>query len=587
MYGFFGKLLRVNLTDKTFQEDEIPEDALKQYLGGKALGAYLLLKYLPPKTDPLSPESKFIFATGPASNTRVAAAGRHGVFAKSPQTGFFGESYAGGHTAPMMRRTGYDAIMLEGASPDPLYLHISDQGVEFNDASELWGMDTYDSEERMLDEIGVKGAQAVVIGPAGENLVKYSCIKNNKWRSAGRTGLGAVLGSKKIKGVVFSGSRKAVMADEDMLNNYAKKMLKDSIDTVRTRNMNERGTPYMVKVTNEASAFPTRYWSAGSFDKWEDISSDSMLANMEVKPKGCSRCFIACGKLSKVKRGRHKGLELEGPEYETLYAIGGLCCVSPIEEVVYLNDVCDRLGLDTISGGNVAAFSIEAGKKGKLKDMPDYGDVDGIAELFHNIAHRKGIGDFLAEGIKHISEQLDMEDIAVHAKGLEPAGYDPRALPGMSLGYAVSSRGGCHLRSSFYMGELRGEIPKDMVEGKAKLFLDYESRNALEDCLVLCRFYQQFIGWEGMQQILKAATGMDLTLEELSAYGRRATTLARKFNIREGLTKEDDKISPRLFTDPIGPENNLVVDAGNLEIMLKEYYELHGWDENGIPRDSN
>ncbi len=583
MHGFHGKFLRINLTDKTYEEEGIPEEVQEKYLGGKGLAGYLLLEYLPPKTDPLSAENKLIFATGPATGTTVPAAGRHGVFAKSPLTGFFGESYSGGYTAPAIKGTGYDAIMIEGASEEPLYLHISDSGVEFNGASDLWGKESYETEEALLDKVGIKGAQAVVIGPAGENLVKFACIKNNRWRSAGRTGLGAVMGSKKLKGIVFSGNRKADLHDEEMLKSYVKNLVKTCVNTERTKNMKEKGTPYMVTVTNEQSAFPTRYWAEGSFDKWEEISTDAMRSRMDVKPKACHRCFMSCGKLSKVVEGRHKGLELEGPEYETLYALGGLCCVSPIEEVVYLNDLCDRLGLDTISGGNLAAFAIEAGKRGKLSGMPDYGDVDGIAAIFKQIAYREGVGNLLADGIKKASEELGLEDIVVHAKGMEPAGYDARALPGMSLGYAVSTRGGCHLRSSFYMGELRGEIPKDMVEGKAKIFLDFESRNCLEDCLILCRFYQQFIGWEGMQQIIKAATGMDLSMDELKTIGRRATTLAKKFNIREGWTSADDSLPPRLFNDPIGPEKNLVVNADNLAVMIREYYELHGWDKEGRP----
>lgn len=583
MHGFHGKFLRINLTDKTYEEAGIPEEVQEKYLGGKGLAGYLLLEYLAPGTDPLSPENKLIFATGPATGTTVPAAGRHGVFSKSPLTGFFGESYSGGYTAPAIKGTGYDAIMIEGASEEPMYLHVSDSGVEFESASDLWGRESYETEEALLDKVGIKGAQAVVIGPAGENLVKFSCIKNNRWRSAGRTGLGAVMGSKKLKGIVFSGNRKADLYDEEMLKSYVKNLVKTCVNTERTKNMKEKGTPYMVTVTNEQSAFPTRYWAEGSFEKWEEISTDAMRSRMDVKPKACHRCFMSCGKLSKVLEGRHKGLELEGPEYETLYALGGLCCVSPIEEVVYLNDLCDRLGLDTISGGNLAAFAIEAGKRGKLSGMPDYGDVDGIAAIFKQIAYREGVGNLLADGIKKASEELGLEDIVVHAKGMEPAGYDARALPGMSLGYAVSTRGGCHLRSSFYMGELRGEIPKDMVEGKARIFLDFESRNCLEDCLILCRFYQQFIGWEGMQQIIKAATGMDLSMDELKTIGRRATTLAKKFNIREGWTRADDSLPPRLFNDPIGPDKNLVVNADNLAVMLREYYELHGWDEEGRP----
>jgi len=584
MDSMFGKVLRIDLTKQEVKEETIPEDILKKYLGGKGLAAYLMLNYMEANIDPLSADNKLIFATGPATGTTVPAAGRHGVFAKSPLTGFFGESYSGGYTAAPMKSTGYDAIMIEGASEKPLYLHVSDEGVKFEDASDLWGKESYETEDALLEKVNVSGAQAVSIGPAGENLVKFACIKNNHWRSAGRSGMGTVMGSKKLKGIVFSGDQKAPLADEEGLKDYGKNMIKECRDTERTKNMKEKGTPYMVTTTNEQWAFPTRYWAEGRFEKWEEISTDAMRSRMEVKPKGCHRCFMSCGKLSKVTQGRHKGLELEGPEYETLYAIGGLLCVHPIEEVVYLNDVCDRLGLDTISGGNMAAFAIEAGKRGKLSDMPDYGDVDGIAKLFHQIAYKEGVGELLSQGIKHASKELGLEDIAVHAKGMEPAGYDPRALPGMSLGYAVSNRGGCHLRSSFYMGELKGEIPKDMVEGKAKLFIDYESRNALEDCLILCRFYQQFIGWEGMQQIIKLATGMDLTKEQLFDIGCSVTTLAKKFNMREGWTREDDSLPPRLFNDPIGPEKNLVVNPDNLAIMLREYYELHGWDEGGRPR---
>ncbi len=584
MDSMFGKVLRIDLTKQEVKEETIPEDILKKYLGGKGLAAYLMLNYMEANIDPLSADNKLIFATGPATGTTVPAAGRHGVFAKSPLTGFFGESYSGGYTAAPMKSTGYDAIMIEGASEKPLYLHVSDEGVKFEDASDLWGKESYETEDALLEKVNVSGAQAVSIGPAGENLVKFACIKNNHWRSAGRSGMGTVMGSKKLKGIVFSGDQKAPLADEEGLKDYGKNMIKECRDTERTKNMKEKGTPYMVTTTNEQWAFPTRYWAEGRFEKWEEISTDAMRSRMEVKPKGCHRCFMSCGKLSKVPQGRHKGLELEGPEYETLYAIGGLLCVHPIEEVVYLNDVCDRLGLDTISGGNMAAFAIEAGKRGKLSDMPDYGNVDGIAKLFHQIAYKEGVGELLSQGIKHASKELGLEDIAVHAKGMEPAGYDPRALPGMSLGYAVSNRGGCHLRSSFYMGELKGEIPKDMVEGKAKLFIDYESRNALEDCLILCRFYQQFIGWEGMQQIIKLATGMDLTKEQLFDIGRSVTTLAKKFNMREGWTREDDSLPPRLFNDPIGPEKNLVVNPDNLAIMLREYYELHGWDEGGRPR---
>ncbi len=582
MYSFHGKVLRIDLTEQTATQAPIPDDVLREYMGGKGLASYLLLQHLKPGVDPLSADNKLIFATGPASDTVVPAASRFGVFAKSPLTGFFGESYSGGHVAPVMKRTGYDAFMIEGKSPEPVYVHISDEGVQFEDASDLWGEETYAAEDAILQRTAVDGAQALVIGPAGENLVPFACIKNNYWRSAGRTGMGAVMGSKRLKGIVFSGHTSAPLADEQLLNEYVCEMVKTHGDTERTRTMRKRGTPYMVATTNEASAFPTRYWSQGTLQSWEGISSDAMHEKTDVKPKACHRCFMACGKLSTVKVGRHAGLTLEGPEYETLYAIGGLCCVDDITEVIYLNDLCDRLGLDTISGGNTVAFAIEACRRAKLSDMPDYGDVDGIARLLEQIAAREGPGELLAGGVREVAAKLGLEDIAIHVKGLEPAGYDPRRLPGMTLGYAVSSRGGCHLRSSFYMSELRGEASEDPVT-KTSEFFNFENRNTLEDCLILCRFYQQFIGWDGMATILEASTGLELSHDEMLALAGRVTTLARRLNIREGWTTEDDSIPERFFNEPIGPNRDLVADPRDFEVMRAEYYRLHGWDERGIP----
>lgn len=583
MYGFYGKLLRINLTDKTVKEEIIPDDALQKYLGGKGLGAYLLLQYLPARVDSLSPENKLLFTTGPATDTSLPAAGRHGVFAKAPQTDFFGESFAGGHTAPAIKRTGYDAIMFEGAAEEPTYLHISDQEVRFGCASDLWGGDSYPTEKALLQKVNVKGAQAVVIGPAGENLVKYACIKNNIWRSAGRTGLGAVMGSKKLKGIVFSGSQKAPLADAEALNKYSRELIKKYRNSDRANMLRQKGTPWMVSTANESFAFPSRYWMEGSLENWQGISSNAMEERLEVKPKGCHRCFISCGRFSKVKSGRHKGLVLEGPEYESIYSLGGLLGIDQIEEVVYLNDLCDRLGVDTISAGNVLSFAVEAGKRGKLSGMPDYGNVDAFARLLYQIATKEGPGKILSRGVKEAAKEIGLEDLAIHVKGLEPAGYDPRAVPGMSLGYAVSDRGACHLRSSFYMTELRGDIPTDMVEGKAKYFIEHENRNTIEDSLIICRFYFQFIGIEGMLKIIRATMGMDLSLDDLSALATGITTLTRHFNIREGWERSDDTLPARFFKEAIGPEKNMILRKQDMDTMIQEYYALHGWDEDGIP----
>jgi aldehyde:ferredoxin oxidoreductase len=569
--------------ERSTKVEIIPDEVFQKYLGGKGLGNYLLLEYLEPNVDPLSSNNKLIFVTGLTTDTTIPAASRYGVFAKSPQTGFIGESFSGGHTAPAMKRTGYDAIILEGAADSPVFLHISDKDVEYFDATKLWGKESYESEDAILEAVNIKGAQAIVIGPAGENLVTYACIKNNYWRSAGRTGMGAVMGSKKVKGIIFSGSKKAPLANERMLKDYVKDFTAKFINNERTIKLRSRGTPWMVTTANEGNAFPTRYWTEGTYEHWRGISSDAMINNMEVRPRSCYRCFIGCGKLSKITQGRHKGLILEGPEYETIFALGGLCCIDKIEEVVYLNDICDRLGMDTISAGSIAGFAIEAGKRGKLSGMPDYGDVDGIAQLFYSIANKEGHGELLSKGIKVAAKELGLEEIAVHVKGLDLAGYDPRAVPGMGLGYSVSDRGACHLRSSFYMLELAGEVPKEQVEGKAKLFFDKENRNTIEDSLILCRFYMKFIDWDGLATIIKSITGMDFTKEDLTKLASRVTTLSREFNIREGWTREDDSLPTKFYKEPIGPKKNLLLRKEDVDRMIKDYYELHGWDESGIP----
>ena len=313
----------------------------------------------------------------------------------------------------------------------------------------------------------------------------------------------------------------------------------------------------MVKLLNNAKAFPTRYWSAGTCDHWEKINADALHNQCEVKPSACLKCFMACGRMSRVLQGRHSGLRLEGPEYETIYAFGGLCMVDSIEEIIYLNDICDRLGMDTITAGNLCAFAMEAGKRGRIDRVIDYGDVDAIADLLKKIAYRQGIGDILADGIRHAAKVWDLEEIAVHAKGLEPAGYDPRVLKGMGLAYATSDRGACHLRATFYKPELSGMISPEQTQGKAKMFVDFEDRLTLFDALVFCRFYRDMYAWEQLEEIIRMVTGLDVDKARLQQMAAGISTLVRRFNIREGLRPQDDSLSAGLFQKLKGAENQL------------------------------
>lgn len=579
-----GKLLSIDLTKHDINVEYIEPEVYKKYIGGKGLGTYLLLKKLPPGVDPLSPENLLIFTTGPAVDTSLASTSRYGVFSKSPLTGLYSESYSGGHLPPIMKRTGFDAIIISGYAPKPTFINITDNGVTFYDATNIWGCDSYDTEEAVLKKVNDNGSQALVIGTAGERMIRFACIKNNRWRSAGRTGLGAVMGSKNLKAIVFSGDIKTPPADESGLNSWSRTFNLRFKNSPEAQLYRSKGTPALVAITNKAKCFPTRYWSEGSLNGWENISADYMNNNMEVKSRGCYRCFFACGKLTKVIKGRHKGLKLEGPEFETIYAFGGLCCLPSMEEILYLNDLCDRWGIDTISAGNIAAFAIEAGLKGKLSEAPRYGDADSIMTFLQSVIDRQGEGALFADGIRKAAHYLEMDDYVIHVKGLEPAGYDPRVLKGMGLAYATSDRGACHLRSTFYKPELSGLIEPDQVKNKAKMFVDYEDRLNIFDCLIICRFYRDIINWEELTQIISLSTGEQYGVAELRDMAGQIQNLTRLFNLREGATSIDDQLPKRFTKESINEAADLITQE-ELNTMLYDYYLLRGWNKEGIPPD--
>ena len=582
MKGFFNRLIRINLRSEGSIVEEIPEKVFENYLGGKGLGTYLLIKNNPPRIDPMSPENRVIFATGCVTDLRVHGSSRYGVYTKSPQTGIYSGSYSGGNVAIPLSRTGYDAVILEDAAPSPIFLEISPQSVTFHDGSPVWGKSTYEAEDHVLEAVGVKGAEAVVIGPAGENGVKFSVLESGYWRSAGRTGVGAVLGSKRIKALVFHGHERREVAHPDLLKRFWERIRKRGRDNPVTHSFKKLGTPMLVSIMNIVGGFPSRYWSEGTLNGWENITAESLLERCHVEPTSCPHCFMACGNLSEVKQGRHRGLRIGGPEYETIYAFGGLCMINSIEEIIYLNDICDRLGLDTISTGNLAAFTIEASRRGAIEEKLDYGDVDGIARLLEKIAHQEGIGAVLSQGIVEASKAWGLEDVAIHVKGLEPAGYEPRVLKGMGLSYATSDRGACHLRATFYKSELSGRVDPDQIRGKAKVFVEDEDRMTLFDTLILCRFYKDLIGWEDLELLIHSTAGMELDKSGLRQIAANVSNAARWFNIREGITRADDSLPKRFFQETLGKKKK-IIRKEDLNRMLDEYYESRGWDNQGIP----
>ncbi len=583
MHGFFNMVLYVDLAGQSFCVREVPDRVYESYLGGKGLGVRLLLDNNRPGVDPLSPENNLVFAVGPATDSRVHGSARYGVFTRSPQTGYLSESYSGGTVADKISRTGVDAVVFYGASEKPVVVDISDHDVRFLDASHLWGTESYGTEDAVKRMIAEPQAEVVAIGPAGENLVSFATINNNYWRCAGRTGVGAVLGSKKVKAIVFHGSKKRSPARPDVLDRHWKDMKDRSKTDKGVENYKRFGTVNMVAVANEASVFPTEYWKRGKREDYYDkLSAEAHHKRCQVKARACPRCFMACGKRSQVNSGRFQGLELEGPEFETIYAFAGLCLIDSIEEVIYLNDLCDRYGIDTITAGNLAGFAMHASKLGRIAEKIEFGDVDAVAGLVRDMAYRRGLGEILSRGIRYAARAWEMENEAVHVKGLEPAGYDPRGLKGMGLAYAVSDRGACHLRTTFYKPELAGHIAPEAIEGKAQLFLDYEDRATLFDTLVLCRFFRELNQWDGLAGIVLGTTGMELDKEGLARIAANVTDAARIFNLREGLTKEDDRLPPAIYKNPLQPLGQSISEE-ELDTLVGDYYRLRGWDEQGRP----
>lgn len=581
MKGYFLKLISINVSDRTFSISDIEEFPTALAIGGKGLAGRLLLEHNPAGVDPLSPDNTIIFASGPLAGSSLFGSSRYGVFSKSPLTGIYGESYSGGSFAEPLVQTGFDAVIMKGASETPVFIEINPDGALFHDARGLWGRDTFETEDDLRGRFKGSRPGIAVIGPAGENQVHFAVIKNDSYRVAGRTGMGAVLGSKKIKAIVCYGDRKREFHDPEGIREYKKNMVKRLKDSPVVHAYKTMGTPMMVDAMNNAGAFPTQYWHKGRFDSKDNINAAAMAERLDPKPHACRDCFLACGKQSVVQGGRHKGLALEGPEYETIYAFGGLCMIEEIEEIACLNRLCDSLGMDTISSGNLAAFAIEAGRNGKTSEKLEYGSPDDVIKVVNSIAERKGIGAILSKGIRSASREFGMEETAVHVKGLEPAGYDPRAVKGMGLAYAISERGACHLRSTFYKAELSGMTEGLSLEESMELFLDFEDRCTLFDSMMLCRFYRDLYPWEEMSKLLFMATGMELDKPALQEAAGKIKDNTRCFNLREGMTAEDDVLPPRFYHQ--GLDGAKGFSREELRQSVDQYYKARGWDTKGVP----
>ena len=599
--GYAGKIGWIDLTDGTIRVDELEERVARKYLGGKALGAYLLLRHLQPKTDPYDPANMLIFITGPLSGTTFPAASRSAVVTRSPLTGTFLDSYCGGFFGPHMKRAGFDVLIITGKSKKPAYILIDGGVITLKEADHLWGLSTSQTDARLQathkKEQGERISVAA-IGPAGENQVRFANIINNG-RCYGRGGAGAVMGSKNLKAVVLKGNLPVELADEAGFKEVVSRCRRKTAEhplTGRKGVFPKVGTMMTLDLTHEIGTLPTRNWQENTFEDVEDINAEAFVKHI-IRPKTCYACPIGCSRESTATKS---GVEYttEGPEYETMYAFGPNCEIKEPQVVIAADKLCTDYGLDTISCGVVVGFAMECFEAGLLSDEDtggadlSFGNGDALMECIHLIGKREGFGRILAEGVKRAAEKIEgSAEFAMHVKGLELPGYDPRGMKGQGLTYAVSDRGGCHLRSNTLRTEIIGKprlYDRYVYDEKGEMVRELQLNYATFNCLIACVFGAFAISVEDYAEALTSVVGWELTAEALWRIGERALNLTRLFNVREGFTRLDDTLPPRLFNQAAtrGPSKGEVVDKKAFEQMLDEYYRCMGWDPlTGIPTD--
>ena len=608
MYGCTGKILRVNLTKGRITEDAWEEGVARKFLGGRGLGAKILFEELRPGVDPLGPENKLIFATGPVTGASFAGNSRYVVMAKSPLTGLWGEAHAAGFFGPELKFAGYDAIVIEGRADGPVYLWIKDGHAEIRGAGHLWGRITGETEEAILEEVGEETVRVACIGPGGENLVRYACVISDLHRAAGRCGMGAVMGSKKLKAVAVKGSGKMRIADPEGFRKLAKKAASESWEGWG-EDLRKHGTDGGLDNLHGYGLLPTKAFRRATFEGYEKITGETMTETILVKRWHCPACIVGCIRVVKTKSPYQVDPAYGGPEYETCASLGSLCMNDDLVAIAKANELCNKYTIDTISTGVTIAFAMECYEKGLItkKDTGgidlSWGNQEAIIQLIHKIAEREGIGDILAEGVKRAAEKIGggSEKWALHVKGQELPMHEPRGKKGVGLSYATSNRGACHLQTPHDDAfedetDLAPEIgltpsiaPRYRIyagKEKARLVKIGQDLWGLYDCLVVCKFtpYPAGISINTLVGIVNSITGWDVTPMDLMTAGERAFNLCRAFNVREGVTRKDDTLPERIMTPlPDGLYKGEALPRDVLEHMLNYYYKFRGWNKTGIP----
>ncbi|MGY5880524.1 MAG: aldehyde ferredoxin oxidoreductase family protein [Candidatus Thorarchaeota archaeon] len=592
MNGYRGKILKINLTSGATTVESLDENLLKQFIGGAGLGARLLYDMVDADTDPLGPDNPLMLLTGPFTGTFVPTSGKSTFISKSPKTGLFGYSTVGGHLGADLKFAGYDVIIITGASEKPCYILIEDSDVEIRDATHLWTKDTEETWEILKEETGHKNAGIARIGIAGENLVKYASILVDHYRAAGRTGQGAVMGSKNLKAIVIHGSDRKVPVDNDAeLRETASELNEAFKEDPTFRMYSDLGTSgYTDMASMMYGSFPAGYYTVGEFDTY-NLSGTTVKETILVGKSACYRCPIGCGRIVEIPEGKYKMDKFAGPELEVTGTVGSLILNNDVESVAYANKIIDLLGFDTISGGNVIAFAYYLFKEGKISTddldgiAPEWGEVESAIALAEKIAKREGIGDLMAEGAREFGEKFGLGDLAVQVNGLEFPQHDPRGFSGLAVGYATSPRGACHMSADMYnvqMGqpnEAFGIESEDRFANEADIVAKHQNFRALTNSTVICNFYP--LNGEELTKFLNLVTGWNLPVEEIVVTGERIFTMMRLLNLKLGYDTTNEKL-PELITRPLeGPTEGHVPD---IEAQLKTWYEYRGWDrKSGKP----
>jgi aldehyde:ferredoxin oxidoreductase len=598
LLGYAGRMLRIDLTSGKTSVEPLNEEYAKKYIGGIGLGMRLWLDNSKPGVEPFSPENPLILATGPIAGTMWPTGGNgHAFVSKSPASYGVGEAKAHGTFGTELKRAGYDVVILKGKSERPVYLWIDDDSVQIVDASQLMGKSPQETEDAIREELGDYYIRVAAIGVAGEKLSRIACIINDKTRAAGRTGLGAVMGSKNLKAIAVRGTRDITVAKPEvfmeMVKEFHERMKGPAASKYRTL-----GTPENVLVHNALACMPTRNYNNASFEGAEKVSGEVLNEKYVTKIIGCSSCAMRCEHMCVVSEGPYKNT-MTRMEYETLWALGPYCGVDRLDAIIKGMQLTNYYGVDAISAGVIIGFAMDCYEKGILsqKELDGidarFGNHEAMVQLVEKIGKREGIGDVLADGVKVASEKIGKgsEKLAAHIKGVEVTGYDLRCLKTAALGFAVSFRGADHNRHGAYAFDVKGKVNRLIAEkGRGKLVKGMEDSYAVIDSLVVCKFSRgtYFKEWEDMSKLYSVVTGHEMTPDELKLAGERINNIGRVFNIREGLGRKDDTLPYMVMHNPIpdeGPSKGAVFTQAELDLLLDDYYEARGWTKEGIPTE--